>query len=67
MPDGPKSLDLVELGPRFELQPYKVRLGTLSDEHAEDEWVMRAYTRSANKRQRLSDAPEEFADPVLYS
>lgn len=53
MPAGPNSLELTELGPRFELHPYKIRLGTLADEHAEDEWVMRAYTRSARKRQRL--------------
>lgn len=55
MPAGPRSLELTELGPRFELQPFKVRLGTLADDHAEDEWVMRAYTRSANKRQRLAE------------
>lgn len=63
MSAGPKSLELTELGPRFELHPYKIRLGTLADEHAEDEWVMRAYTRSANKRQRLADEAEVVSEP----
>ena len=62
MSAGPKSLELTELGPRFELHPYKIRLGTLADEHAEDEWVMRAYTRSANKRQRLADEAEVVSE-----
>lgn len=61
MPAGPKSLELTELGPRFELHPYKIRLGTLADEHAEDEWVMRSYTRSAKKRQRLAQEEEVAA------
>jgi U3 small nucleolar ribonucleoprotein protein IMP4 len=64
MPEGPKSLQLVELGPRFELHPYKIRLGTLADEHAEDEWVMRAFTRSANKRQRLAEGEEDVTEAV---
>jgi U3 small nucleolar ribonucleoprotein protein IMP4 len=55
MPAGPKSCELTEVGPRLELHPYKIRLGTLADSHAEDEWVLRAFTRSAAKRQRLAD------------
>jgi U3 small nucleolar ribonucleoprotein protein IMP4 len=54
MPSGPRSIELTEVGPRMELHPYKIRLGTVADEHAEDEWVLRAYVRSAAKRQRLS-------------
>jgi U3 small nucleolar ribonucleoprotein protein IMP4 len=55
MPAGPKSLELVEVGPRLELHPYKIRLGTVADVHAEDEWVLRAFVRSAAKRHRLSE------------
>ena len=63
MPAGPKSLELTEVGPRMELQPYKIRLGTVADEHAEDEWVLRAYVRSAAKRQRLAEGPPD-EDPT---
>ena len=62
MPAGPKSLELTEVGPRLELHPYKLRLGTVADSHAEDEWVLRAFVRSAAKRQRLAeDAPDDDA------
>lgn len=63
MPQGPKSLELTELGPRFELHPYKLTLGTLADtQTAENEWVLRAFVRSAAKRQRLAD--DTVADDV---
>ena len=52
-PKGPKSTALTECGPRFELKPYQIRLGTVDQAHAENEWVLRAYTRSA-KKQRLA-------------
>ena len=48
---------LTECGPRFELKPYQIRLGTVEQKHAENEWVLRAYTRSA-KKQRLADADD---------
>jgi U3 small nucleolar ribonucleoprotein protein IMP4 len=44
---------LTEAGPRFEMQPYLVRLGTLEQETAETEWVMRRYTNTAAKRRVL--------------
>ena len=31
-----------ECGPRFELKIYQIRLGTLEQQHAENEWVLRA-------------------------
>jgi len=46
---GEKQVELVECGPRFELRPYQIRLGTMDQAHAENEWVLRAYTRSAKK------------------
>ncbi|KAF6259237.1 anticodon-binding protein [Scenedesmus sp. NREL 46B-D3] len=48
-PKGAKSIELKECGPRFELKPYQVKLGTVDQAHAENEWVLRAYTRSAKK------------------
>lgn len=39
----------LQCGPRFELKPYQVKLGTVDQAHAESEWVLRAYTRSTKK------------------
>jgi U3 small nucleolar ribonucleoprotein protein IMP4 len=40
---------LLQCGPRFELRPYQIKLGTVDQAHAENEWVLRAYTRSTKK------------------
>jgi len=48
-PKGIKSIQLTEVGPRFEAKVYQVKLGTLDQQHAENEWVVHAYTRSAKK------------------
>ncbi|KAK9828571.1 hypothetical protein WJX72_000814 [[Myrmecia] bisecta] len=58
MPKGAKSIELTECGPRFELKLYQIKLGTLDQPHAENEWVVRAYTRSA-KKSKLAEAAEE--------
>ena len=58
MPKGAKSIALKECGPRFELKLYQIKLGTLDQPHAENEFVLRAYTRSA-KRSKLAVAEEE--------
>lgn len=60
MPRGAKSVELKECGPRFELRLYQIKLGTLDQPHAENEYVLRAYINSA-KRARLAEAaaPEE--------
>lgn len=39
-----------QVGPRFELRLYKIRLGTLDQEEAENEWVIHPYTNTAKKR-----------------
>mmetsp|Transcript_2040 Transcript_2040/g.8999 ORF Transcript_2040/g.8999 Transcript_2040/m.8999 type:complete len:87 (-) Transcript_2040:58-318(-) len=44
------GIALTEVGPRFELRCYRIRLGTLEQNEAEDEWVLRPYMRSAKKR-----------------
>jgi len=48
-PRGPASAALTEVGPRFELRPYALKLGTLDNDAAEYEWTLRAYVRSARK------------------
>ena len=50
----PRHVFPAQCGPRFELKPYQIRLGTVDQAHAENEWVLRSYTRSA-KKQRLAD------------
>jgi U3 small nucleolar ribonucleoprotein protein IMP4 len=44
---------LAEVGPRFELHPYSIKLGTLEAPDAETEWVLRPYMNTARKRQAL--------------
>jgi len=58
MPKGAKSIMLKECGPRFELKLYQVKLGTLDQPHAENEWVLRSYTNSA-KRSKLARAEDD--------
>ena len=57
-PKGVKSITLTEVGPRFEAKLYQIKLGTLDQQHAENEWVVRAYTRSA-KKAKLAEAEDE--------
>ncbi|CAI5438515.1 unnamed protein product [Caenorhabditis angaria] len=53
--DEAGEIELTEVGPRFELKPYQIKLGTLENlAAAEDEWVLRTYTNTARKRQFLS-------------
>ena len=58
MPKGAKSVELKECGPRFEMKLYQIRLGTMDQQHAENEWVIRAYMRSS-KKAKLSEAEED--------
>ncbi|KAL6759188.1 Brix-domain-containing protein [Haematococcus lacustris] len=56
-PKGSKSIELTECGPRFEMKLYQIKLGTVDQDHVENEWVLRSYTRAA-KKQRLADETE---------
>lgn len=47
------NLVLKEHGPRFEMQPYEIKLGTLEQEEAEREWVLRPYMNTSRKKQAL--------------
>jgi U3 small nucleolar ribonucleoprotein protein IMP4 len=50
--DG-RDINLEEIGPRFELRPYQIRLGTLEQETAENEWVFKPYANTSKKRRLL--------------
>ncbi len=61
-PRGPRSAELKERGPRFEMKLYQIRLGTVDQAHAENEYVLRSHVRSAKKSKMSSgDAAEEGA------
>mmetsp|Transcript_28129 Transcript_28129/g.40059 ORF Transcript_28129/g.40059 Transcript_28129/m.40059 type:complete len:291 (+) Transcript_28129:15-887(+) len=47
------QVGLSEAGPRFEMQPYEIRLGTIDQDDAEKEWVLRPYMNTARKKQTL--------------
>lgn len=57
-PGGPSTLELKEVGPRFEAKLFQITLGTVDQPHAEKEWALRSYTNSA-KRQKLAEVTEE--------
>lgn len=49
-----KTVKLKELGPRFELKPYQIVLGTIDNAaSAKKEWVLRPYMNSNKKRNYL--------------
>ena len=50
---GKNDVALHEVGPRFEMRLYQLRLGTLEQKEAEMEYVLRPYQNTANKRQIL--------------
>ena len=47
------EIALDEVGPRFELRPFQITLGTIDQKEAEVEWVLRPYMNTAKKRQVL--------------
>ncbi|NXQ17605.1 IMP4 protein, partial [Peucedramus taeniatus] len=50
-----RTVELEEVGPRFQLRPYLIRLGTLEQGDAADvEWRWHPYTATAPKRRLLS-------------
>lgn len=50
---GKDDVELTEVGPRFEMQLYQIKLGTVEMIDAETEWVLRPYMRTAKKRKAL--------------
>lgn len=47
------TVHLHEVGPRFEMRLYQIRLGTLEQKEADNEYVLRPYQNTANKRNVL--------------
>ena len=47
------SVNLHEVGPRFELKLYQIRLGTMEQKEADNEYVLRPYQNTAKKRKML--------------
>lgn len=58
-PGGPKSVELKEIGPRFELQLYKVKLGTMDQSEAQIEWVYRPYMNTTKKRNFIGNDADD--------
>jgi len=50
---GKDNVTLHEVGPRFEMKLYQLRLGTLDQKDAENEYVLRPFQNTAAKRQLL--------------
>lgn len=48
-----KEITIKELGPRFELKPYRIMLGTIEMNDADVEWALRPYMNTASKRTEL--------------
>mmetsp|Transcript_9396 Transcript_9396/g.24314 ORF Transcript_9396/g.24314 Transcript_9396/m.24314 type:complete len:287 (+) Transcript_9396:99-959(+) len=48
-----KDVDLLELGPRFEMRLYQIKLGTPEQAEAENEWTLRPYMNTSKKRKML--------------
>ncbi|CAG8627881.1 14390_t:CDS:2 [Ambispora leptoticha] len=48
-----KDVQLAEVGPRFEMRVYEIKLGTVDLKDADTEWVLRPYQRTAKKRDQL--------------
>jgi len=48
-----KKVKLTEIGPRFEMRLYQVKLGTMEMEEADNEYVLRPYLNTAKKRTLL--------------
>lgn len=47
------QVELGEVGPRFELSLYQLKLGSVEMKEAENEWVLRPYMNTAKKRKAL--------------
>lgn len=52
-PLAKKDIVLKEIGPRFDLHPYMLRLGTVEQEEAETEWALRSFINTARKTDKL--------------
>lgn len=51
---GASEVELKEVGPRFELRVYEIKLGTVEQSDVDVEWRLRPYMNTAKKRMALS-------------
>lgn len=49
-----KDVETKELGPRFELKPYQICLGTVEQTGAQKEWVLRPYMNTSKNKSHLA-------------
>ena len=47
------NVQLYEIGPRFEMKLYQIKLGTIDQKEADNEYILRPYQNTASKRQVL--------------
>ncbi|CCK73052.1 snoRNA-binding rRNA-processing protein IMP4 KNAG_0M01990 [Huiozyma naganishii CBS 8797] len=47
------SVELAEVGPRFEMKLYELRLGTMDNKDADVEWQLKRFVRTANRKDYL--------------
>ena len=48
-----KDVELVELGPRFEMRLYEIKMGTIENVDSDTEWVYRPFMNTSKKRDFL--------------
>ncbi|MCP9265591.1 U3 small nucleolar ribonucleoprotein IMP4 [Dirofilaria immitis] len=54
------EIKLKEIGPRFEMRPYLIKMGTIDNADAErTEWALRSFTNSARKRHAMLALPDD--------
>lgn len=51
--NGKKNVELEEIGPRFEMRPYQILLGTIDQPDSNKEWVLRPFMNTARNRNHL--------------
>ncbi|OWB80742.1 hypothetical protein B5S32_g5040 [[Candida] boidinii] len=49
------DIELSEVGPRFEMRLFEIRLSTLDDKDADIEWMLRRFIRTGNRTNYLSE------------
>lgn len=54
-------MQLNEIGPRFDLKPYQLKLGNLIQLEAKNEWVLRPYMNTATRRDAIKGKEEPEA------
>lgn len=47
------TVELSEVGPRFEMRLYELRLGLLDNKDSEVEWQLRRFIRTGNRKNYL--------------